>query len=139
MFFPDHLKLIFEVRGKFPGKYDPLRLDNTLIAATGNRLSELIELIRSAAAGTGDVSPEGRAQAQVERAKAETRLSDAARTAFKLPDFPDCLDAEALEILYYFLEWMEGKGQAAGTPPNSSGDSLVVSQYPPMTSTLPLS
>lgn len=136
MFFPDHLKLIFTVPGpKFPGRYDPLRVDNDLLIATRNRLPELIELIRSAGQGTGDVSRAGRDQAQVERARAEIELADAARLAFKLPESPECLDAEALEILYQFLGWMEGKGETAGTPPGSSGGFLVASPSGPMTNT----
>lgn len=88
-----------------------------LTVETGDRLNELVTLRNSArqkpGEETGDVSPQGRREAAVEGARAELELARAARVAFKLPEFPDCTDADCLSVLYDFLGWMEGKGKRA--------------------------
>lgn len=106
--------------------YDPLAVDRRLTILTGNKLRDLVILRNSAHEGTGDVSPEGRAQAAVEAARAELTLADASRGAFALPKFPEVTDAVALELLYHFLDWLEGKGEAAGKPQESPASSPAV-------------
>lgn len=97
-------------------KYDPLRLDRLLVIQTNNRLGEFLKLVDPKTINSGDVSKAGRAQAEVEACNAELELARASRAVFELPEFPDCTDAWALETLYHFLEWLEGKGETAGTP-----------------------
>ena len=115
MYFTEREKQIYEApEGR--GKFDPLRVDRLLQVETRGRLHLLVSLRNMAAGGLGDVSPEGKAQTALEAADAELQLADAARKVFNLPPFPECTDADALEVLYHFLGWMEGKGETAGTP-----------------------
>lgn len=114
MFFTDREKTIYE--SPSGQKYDPLRVDRLLSIASGNRVHELLKLRDPATVSSGDVSKRGRAEAEVEACRAELELADAARKAFGLPEFPQCTDAECLETLYHFLEWMAGKDETAGTP-----------------------
>lgn len=113
VFFEPHLKLIYSPRGS-DKKYDPLAVDRLLTIHTGNRLNELVSIRNALSDDRGDVSVEGRRKAAVEAAQAELTLADASRKSFDLPPFPGCTDAQALETLYDFLGWMEGKGTRVG-------------------------
>jgi len=136
VFFTDREKEIYEAPSG-GRKYDPLRVDRLLTIHTGNRLDEYVRL-RNAGNGppTGDVSAAGKTQTAVEAAAAELELARAARLAFELPEFPEVTDATALELLYHFLGWMEGKDSAAGMPP-STPTTEVGSSYEPTTSSSP--
>lgn len=135
MFFTEKEKAVYNAPNGI--RYDPVSVDRRLIVATRNRLHELITLRNIAAEGLGDVSPQGVNDSAVEAAAAELELSSASRKAFGLPDFPECTDGEALELLYHFLGYLEGKGETAGTPPASPDRSPVRSSWPPTTITLP--
>lgn len=116
MFFTEKEKAIYVAPdGR---RYDPLRVDRLLTAATGNRFDELVLYRNNARAETGDVSKQGRAEAAVLAARAEIELADAARKVFEFPSFAESGvgDAVVLETLYHYLGWMEGKGETAGTP-----------------------
>jgi hypothetical protein len=132
VFFSDREKEIYE--SPLGGRYDPLRVDRLLTVHSGNRLDEWIR-VRNAATGppTGDISKEGKTATKVAAAEAELELAQAARLAFALPDFPECGDATALEVLYDYLGWMEGKDSAAGTP-QSSPQMVEGLNYEPTTS-----
>ena len=116
MFFTDREKAIYTTPD---GRaFDPLRVLHLLTVATGNRLSELVSLRNPDTQAGGDVSAGGRSQAAVEAARAEMQLADAARTVFGFGPFESGVtDAAVLETLYHYLEWLEGKDYAAGTPP----------------------
>lgn len=119
-------------------KYDPLRIDRLLTAATDNRLNEWVQYRNNAGAATGDVSKAGRSEAAVLAANAELALADAARKVFGFAPFDEGGpgDAIVLETLYHYLGWMEGKGETAGTPqstpltPFESRQGLMTSSSP---------
>jgi hypothetical protein len=123
MFFSEQERKIY-VAPNSEKKHDPLHLDRLLTIHSGNRLNELITLRNAISDNLGDVSVEGKRQAAIESAKAELELARIARKTFGLPEFPECLDAEALETLYHFLEWLEGKGETARKPQSSPESSL---------------
>jgi hypothetical protein len=122
MFFQDHEKTIYSPEGS-DMKFDPLALDRALVTASGGKLAELIEQWKSGSDDKGDVSASGKAERQIASALAEGELVKVARVAFKLGEFPVDLDAEALEYLCDFLEWMKKKGRRGETPPDSPGHS----------------
>lgn len=117
MFFTEKERSIYAApNGR---QYDPVVVDRRLTVLTGNRLRDLVLLRNAPVEGVGDVSRQGQDEGAVEAARAELTLADAARGAFDLPQFPECTAGSALEILYHFLDWLEGKGVTAGTPPAS--------------------
>lgn len=126
MFFPDHEKQIYSPPGS-DLKYDPLDLDRAIVFHSGGNLSELWAGWKTQ---DGDAHVDGRsftaAEAALERATAEAEIVRVARGAFKLPAFPDCTDAQALEYLCDFLEWMRKKGRRGETPPASPEPFLEV-------------
>jgi hypothetical protein len=130
VFFTDREKQIYE--SPTGQKYDPLRVDRLLTIATKGRLNEWVTLRNVVHGGeyVGDVSRDGRVQTLLAAAEAELGLADAARSAFGLPDFPAVTDAEALETLYHYLGWMEGKGETAGTPQSSPTTEVGSSSVP---------
>lgn len=80
--------------------YDPVELNNKLLAASNGQLKNLLEL------WWGDDVNEG------DRANAALQLARVARTAFghKPFDQPDGVgDARVLEDLYAFLDWLQKK------------------------------
>lgn len=114
--FTEKEKLIYQaLDGRL---FDPLRVDRLLTIHSGNRLRELVALRNPETIESGDVSKAGRAKAEVEACRAELELAAVAREAFELAPFPDCTDAQALDLLYHFLEWLAGKDAPAGTPPS---------------------
>lgn len=115
MFFEDHLKQIYSPKGS-ELKFDPLVLDRALVAESEGRLNDLLIQWRAGTDGLGDVSDGAKYDNAVMSADAEDELVRIARGAFGLPEFPDCLDATALEYLCDFLEWMEGKGTRGSAP-----------------------
>lgn len=132
MFFTEQEKAIYTspLDGR---KYDPLRVDRNLTIVTQNRLDEYVGYRNNADATTGDVSQAGRTQAAVLAAQAELELAKAARVVFELADFPDVTDARALEVLYNFLGYLEGKVETAGTP-QSTPQTVDGSNLEPTTS-----
>jgi len=116
VYFSENEKKIYHPPGSDKA-FDPLQLDRTLTIRSGGNLNALVAARNAKYAGLGDISQEGRRRAEVDCAEAELALASIARDAFGLPPFPDCLDAQALEYLFHFLEWMEGKGERAGTSP----------------------
>jgi hypothetical protein len=126
MFFQDHEKQIYSPAGS-DLRFDPLDLDRRLVLHSRGNLPILWVLWKTQ---TGDVLIDGvadDASAALERAMAEEQIVRAARNAFQLPDFPDCTDAQALEYLCDFLEWMRKKGRRGETPPASPASSREVS------------
>ena len=113
MFFEEHLKKIYKYGET---SYDPLRVDLILRVESDNRLNEYIDYRNAYYLDLGDISPEGKKEKSLLAAKAELELARIARSAFSLPPFPDCTDAQALEVLFDFMEWMSGKGEVAGKP-----------------------
>lgn len=114
MFFTDREKQIYVPPGATEGTaYDPLALDNYLTYLSGGRLAEWVDMVNRGRAKPGeelgDVSPDGKAKSKADGAMAELELAKIARQAFSLPQFPECLDAQALEWLYDFLGWLEKK------------------------------
>lgn len=124
MFFTEKERLVYEYAGKL---YDPLALDRKLTVASDNRLDELVAIRNAAGEDTGDVSPDALRRKAVEAAEAELLLAGIARRAFGLPEFPECTDAVALEALYAFLAYMEGKGSPGSARPASPVPSRVAS------------
>lgn len=130
MWFEEHEKKIY----RYPGGqevYDPLRLERLLVFHSGGELYNWMADRNSETLDSGDVSEGGRKTKAVASAQAELNLADAARKAFDFPQFPEMLDAEVLERLYHFLEYMEGKGETAGTPHGSEGSSPTSSAPEP--------
>lgn len=125
MFFKDHEKAVYAPPGHPAGdaKFDPLALDRALVRATGGKLADLLRQHAAGSDGLGDVSPEGQAANALMSADAEEQLVRAARAAFALPDFPACTDGAALDLLWHYLAYMEGKGSAGATPPASPAPS----------------
>lgn len=122
MFFEEHERKIYSPATKPDLKFDPLAVDRAITKAMNGFTDSLELLLRSVQPVTrdsGDVSMEGQAAARVTRADAEEQLAAIARKAFGFSAFPDCTDAEALEVLYDYLEWMEKKGERGDTPPTS--------------------
>ncbi len=117
-------------------RFDPLRILHTITVMTGGRLTELITLRNPETQYSGDVSKNGRVQAMVESARAEMELADVTRKVFGLPSWNESElgDAEVLETLYHFLDYLEGKGSQAPTPRPSEAVSPVVSYPEPTTS-----
>lgn len=115
MQYQEHEKKIYECPGNSK-KYDPLALDRLLTVTSGGQLNTILTEWSASSDGRGDVSPEGRANNAVLSAQAEEKLVGIARRVFDLLPFPDCLDADALEMLTHYLEWMEGKGETARKP-----------------------
>lgn len=117
MLFKESERAIYEPpEGSGLGPIDPLALLRRLRHATGGRLAELWSLWRAPHEEGGDVSPEGRTKAAVGAAEAEEMLVQATRRSLGLKDFPECTDAQTLEILWHFFEWCEGKDSGAATP-----------------------
>jgi len=117
VFFTDQQKAIYtDLRG---GLFDPLRCLHLLTIHTDNQLTELVRLRNPDCVDSGDVSKSGRATAHVTAARAELELADAGRKVFGYPEFPDMTDAEVLENLFYFCDYLEGKGSQAPTPRTS--------------------
>lgn len=121
MFFADHEKRIYSPEGS-DLKFDPLALDRALTRASDGRLNDLLEAWQAGDLARGDVS-ESKASRALVVAEAEGELARVARSAFGLPDFPECCDATALEYLCDFLGWMEGKGSRGSAPPPSPSPS----------------
>ena len=117
MFFEDHEKRIYTPTGS-DKKYDPLALDRALQLATDFRLAQLVEAWKVPDKDEGDISPEGRLRKRREACVAEAELAKAARTAFGLPDFPECTDGTALELLCDWLDYFKKKGNRGDTPPH---------------------
>jgi hypothetical protein len=103
--------------------------------ASENRINELIidrnALADTAAASEKDVKegigPRPKNEfnkAAVITAKAELELASIARQAFGLPEFPECSDAVALEVLFDFLGWLEKKDSGDVTPSPSPASSV---------------
>lgn len=113
--FQPHEKTIYTPPGS-DRKFDPLSLSRSLVAATGGRLNSLLVEWAAGVDGQGDVSKGAAERDAVTSAAAEGELARAARAAFGLPEFPECLDATALEYLEDFLGWMEKKGSRGETP-----------------------
>lgn len=113
MFYQEHEKKIYSPEGS-DKSYDPLALHRSLVTETGGKFDELWVDWTCVSSDSGDVS-EPQSQKELASALAEGELVRAARKAFKLPEFPDCLDAVVLEYLRDFVEWLEGKGQRAAT------------------------
>lgn len=121
MFFPAHEKLIYAPPDHPAGaSYDPLALDRELVRLTGGRLSALLVQHRAGSDGLGNVDAGAEADNALQSARAEEELVRAARTAFGLPDFPASTDGVALELLWHYLEYMEGKGEPGATRPPSA-------------------
>ena len=135
MYFSDQEKLIYKPEWSEHG-YDPLHLLNQLIVASGGRLYEWVEHRNAAVEDTGDVSVGGRRTKWMLAAQAELELARVARGVFGFPDSPVMFDGEALERLFAFLEYLEGKGEAAGRPQESSENSHTPSPPLPHTNTM---
>lgn len=98
MFFSEKEKQIYQ--SPLGPKYDPVDLNNRLVAACNNRLSECLDLWW------------GEATSDSDRANAALMLAKAARTAFGCKPFDQpggVLDAAVLEALYDFLSWLSKK------------------------------
>lgn len=113
MFYKEWERTIYQYGDK---KYDPLAIHRKLTEASGGKFNDLLRMWTAEKDGLGDVSPETRHQNAVISAQAEESLSKISRVAFDLPQFPECLDADALSYLRHFLEWIEGKDSQAGKP-----------------------
>lgn len=139
MFFEDHEKLIYKPDwvGDDATGYDPLRLERLLVYHSAGKVYEWMDAVNAdrktpGALDEGDVSPDGRRQRAAQAAAAELELPRVARAAFGFAD--DVLDAVVLERLYGFLEYMAGKGRAAGTPQESLESSPTPSESTPTNS-----
>ncbi len=115
-------------------KYDPLALDRLLRVATGNKLAKLVEQWKSADSDEGDISEEGMLEKLAASCEAEERLAHAARVAFNMPDFPECTDGQALELLCDYLDWLKKKGQRGSTLPGYSTSGEPSPHVPTMNS-----
>lgn len=116
--FEPHEKAIYTPEGWQGTPFDPLALHNALIIASEGRLDDLLSDWSATTDGLGDVSEGSQERNAVIAAKAELELARITRLAFGLPEFPECTDAQALELLDDFARWMEGKGNRA-VPPQS--------------------
>lgn len=133
MFFTDREKAIY-TPPHADRPFDPLALSNLLTVHSGNRLHDLIadhnahgDVLRASADEEAKgLDPRPRAEvdeAAVLTAKADLELAGVARKAFGLPEFPDCTDAIALEMLFHFLDWLEKKSGTGDPPSPSPGSS----------------
>lgn len=104
--FPDKVKKIYKYRDI---SYDPLLIDRKLVIESNNKLKELIILRNAVIDNQGDVSPEGKNQAIIDASRAEIELARISIIVFSLPQ--ETLMADALEYLYDFLRWIEGKDE----------------------------
>lgn len=138
MFFPERDRLIYTPpdHPDQSARFDPLALDRALVRATGGRLADLLAQHQAGADGLGDVSPGAGAKNALMSAEAEEQLVKAARAAFGLPDFPDCTDGRALEMLWHYLEYMAGKGRPGEPPPTSPGSTDSQAASSPTTTSL---
>lgn len=143
MYFEEHEKNIYKPEWAKDG-YDPLLLDRLLVYHSGGDLHSWLDAVnaeRASRAGpddaryleAGDVSEEGKKAARARAAEAEIQLAKVARAAFGFDD--SVLMGVALERLYEFLGYMEGKGDAAGTPHASSESSPTSPASEPIPST----
>lgn len=112
MLFEDYERQIYSPEGS-DEQFDPLAVLRHLEVACGGELAGLVADWKGAG-DLGDVSA-GAAAGNLAAARAEDRLAAASRAAFRLPDFPDCLDATALEYLVGFLDWVKKKRTPGGT------------------------
>lgn len=98
--------------GRVFGHFDPLAVRRELLLLTSGRLNDLLDAYEN--------PPEDDPLA---RLKAEKAIAAASRGAFGFPPVTDkggVLDAEAIEVLYDFLDYL-GKGRAAADgSPNTS-------------------
>ena len=124
MFYSDKERAIFTPE-EGAKQYDPLAILRRLTAASQGKFSELWNQWCAVNSDSGDVSIPA-AVKEYESALAEEELVKAARLAFELPDFPECLDAVALSYLRTLMEFLEGKGERAGMPQDVQESSPVV-------------
>lgn len=117
MYFEPHEKLIYFHPDYPEERHDPLWLNHLLTIHSGGRFDTLLILRNAPHDNLGDVSPAGKQKAAVEAAQAELELVGIAKKAFNLPQ--ETMAAEVLERLYYFIHWLEGKGNPAGKPQTS--------------------
>jgi hypothetical protein len=120
MFFTDRDKQIYTPTGS-TAKFDPLAVNNKLTVYSLGTLNDLLADHNAFGEEKDKLDAEDAdspaipslkkavADAAVRTATADLKLAHIARQAFGLPPFPDCLDANALEILFDFLGWLEGK------------------------------
>lgn len=104
--FTDRERQIYESPGGV--KYDPLACLRTLLVATGNKVNDFLADWE----GTDAVAA----------AVAEGELVRAARAVFAVKPFDEdggVLDAVALETLFHFLAFVEGKDSRGPTLPTS--------------------
>lgn len=115
MFYEYHEKTIYVTPDTNIG-YDPLAVLRTLTIETAPHggIKGLWEDWRAPNTTDGDVS-QPMCEKEAISARAEIYIVRAARMAFALPDFPECLDATALEYFRDFIGWIEGKGQRVAT------------------------
>lgn len=145
MFFTDKEKAIYE--SPSGAKYDPLAVNNQLTVITDGKLNDLIhdhnafgdESAKDAEAVEAGLSPQSDRvrTAAVITAAADLKLARVAREAFGLPEFPDCTDGTALETLFHFMEWLEGKDSPGETRHSSPSTSPGVLSREPLTNTSP--
>lgn len=109
MFYQDHEKKIYSPPGS-DKKYDPLAVERLLTVLSDGHFEKIWNTWVAINDNSGDIKYTHEMRA-VASADAEMHLVKIARGAFQLPDFPDCLDAEVLEVLRDYIGWMEGKGQ----------------------------
>ena len=109
MFFQEHEKQIYVAPNG--GKFDPLAVERALVVHSGGKLNEILKAWSAGSDGQGDVGDGAKEQNRILSAQAEEMLAGIARKVFQVPDFPDGLDAQALECLCHYWEWMEGKGK----------------------------
>lgn len=134
MHFEAHEKAIYSPESRPDLKYDPLDLDRKLTIISGGTFGDLVDRYRPIEYGpdgkplAGDISEDGVKKAKVDRAEAEAELVGVVRKAFVLPEFPECTDGQALEILHDYLWYMEKKGSREERTPISP---------PPSDSSLP--
>lgn len=102
------------------GRFDPLGVRRGLILATGNRLNGLIDAYCGVDAAGVPVDPD-----PVAEMRAEEALVAAARQAFALPDRNSALDAEVIELLWDFLDFLGKPPATVVGSPNTSPSSVV--------------
>jgi hypothetical protein len=110
MYFPDEYKVIYECPVTHQ-KYDPLVIDRNLTIYSEDQIGEWIDARNARWLNEGPINPEERKKIAKESAEAELKLVELAKKSFSLPE--NTLASVALEVLYHFLEWVEGKESRA--------------------------
>lgn len=111
MFFDEHLRAIYR-DPIFQKSYDPLEIHHKLMIESQGKFSEWVSGRNALYDNRGDIQDQAKSQLIANSYQCELNLGKLAIKVFHLQEQTPL--ATALEILYHFLEWLEGKGKVGG-------------------------